>query len=413
MGNNTLIKGATDMEQEYGDAGESLGQGFKTAPRRAKGGDSSWGALPQTVRDNDKYQEIVNKRMNDMKTDMDLTSFSDAETASIRNFLLAERSKYAEAAKNIAKIDDRSSEEYLSLVDTMNSVNNSFVNLSKQLQAYKKNKVEYATDQLNNSLSKGMDPEQNRQAMIMYGFYDANKDKKSDAAYDVPFQILDKGNLGFGIDGKVIPYNEVPAPIYKDYKLANSILKTNESVYKSGQPMTKTESDMYRLQLEEALQDPNSLRSVVYDFDSELGMRDIGNIWDSNKNKDGAVEEVRSMVINRLLKARVDVASEGAAERERKKAASRSARGSGGSGTSTSTAEASGYAPPAKGTDGKWYSYKIGKNGLADGQKFEVDAPAGQATAPTTKVAPAKTTKKEVEKESPGFFSREYWLGKK
>ena len=397
------------MKDKYTYDDDSLEPGFKTIRRKEGKGDNTWGALPQTVRDNDKYQEVVNRHMNDMKTDMDLTAFSDAETASIRNFLLAERSKYA---KKIATIDDRSSEEYLSLVDTMNGVNNSFVNLSKQLQAYKKNKIEYATDQLNNSLSKGMDPEQNRQAMIMYGFYDANKDKKSDAAYDVPFQILDKGNLGFSIDGKVVPYNDVPAPIYKDYKLANSILKTNESVYKSGQPMTKTESDMYRLQLEEALQDPNSLRSIVYDFDGELGMRDIGNIWDANKNKDGAVEEVRSMVINRLLKARVDVASEGAAERERKKAASKKSSGRSSGGGSNSGGQAD-YAPPTKGSDGKWYSYKIGKNGLADGQKFEVPAPAGQAEAPAAKPAAAKTTKKEVKKESPGFFSREYWLGTK
>lgn len=196
MGNNTLIRGAANMEDKYGDAGESFEGGYKTISRRKSQVDSSWGALPQTVRDNDRYQEIVNKHMNDMKTDMDLTAFSNAETASIRNFLLAERSKYAEAAKKIAKIEDRSSEEYLSLLDEMNSVNNSFVNLSKQLQAYKKNKVEYAEDQLNNSLSKGMDPEQNRQAMIMYGFYDANKDKKSDSNYDAPFQILENGNLG-------------------------------------------------------------------------------------------------------------------------------------------------------------------------------------------------------------------------
>ena len=412
MGNNTLIKGAAGMAERYADAGESFGEGYKTASRRSKSSDSSWGAVPQTVRDNDRYQETVNRHMNDMKTDMDLTAFSESETASIRNFLLAERSKYAEAAKKVATIDDRSSSEYLSLVDTMNSVNNSFVNLSKQLQAYKKNKIEYAEDQLSNSLSKGMDPEQNRQAMIMYGFYDANKDKKSDSNYDAPFQILDKGNIGFNIDGKVVPYNEVPAPIYKDYKLANSILKANESVFKSGQPMNKMESDMYRLKLEEALQDPNSLRSIVYDFDSELGMRDIGNMWDSNKNKDGAVEEVRSMVINRLLKARVDVASEGAAEKERKKAASK--RSSGGSrGEGSAAGGQSDYAAPAKGTDGKWYSYKIGKNGLADGKKFEVPAPAGQAETPATKTTAPKTTKKEVKKEEPGFFSREYWLGKK
>jgi hypothetical protein len=412
MGNNTLIKGAGVMAERYADAGESFGEGYKTASRRSKSSDSSWGAVPQTVRDNDRYQETVNRHMNDMKTDMDLTAFSESETAAIRNFLLAERNKYAEAAKRVATIDDRTSSEYLSLVDTMNGVNNSFVNLSKQLQAYKKNKIEYAEDQLSNSLSKGMDPEQNRQAMIMYGFYDANKDKKSDSNYDAPFQILDKGNLGFNIDGKTISYNEVSAPVYKDYKLANSILKANESVFKSGQPMNKMESDMYRLKLEEALQDPNSLRSIVYDFDSELGMRDIGNIWDSNKNKDGAVEEVRSMVINRLLKARADVASEGAAEKERKKAASKKSSGRSGSGSGASEGQ-SDYAPPAKGADGKWYSYKIGKNGLAAGQKFEVPAPAGQATAPVAKETPAKAPKKEVKKESPGVFSREYWLGKK
>jgi hypothetical protein len=395
------------MKDKYTYDDDSLEPGFKTIRKKEDKGDNTWGALPQTVRDNDKYQEVVNRRMNDMKTDMDLTAFSDAETASIRNFLLVERSKYADAAKKIATIDDRSSEEYLSLVDTMNGVNNSFVNLSKQLQAYKKNKIEYATDQLNNSLSKGMDPEQNRQAMIMYGFYDANKDKKSDAAYDVPFQILDKGNLGFGIDGKVVPYNDVPAPIYKDYKLANSILKTNESVYKSGQPMTKTESDMYRLQLEEVLQDPNSLRSIVYDFDGELGMRDIGNIWDSNKNKDGAVEEVRSMVINRLLKARVDVASEGAAEKERKKAARGGGGGSNNGGGSASGGQED-YAKKYKGSDGKTYTYKIGKNGMANGQPFEVP-PDGEVAAPTEKAATPTTTKKE----SPGFFSRERWLGTK
>jgi hypothetical protein len=344
---------------------------------------------------------------------MDLTAFSNAETASIRNFLLAERSKYAEAAKKIATIDDRSSEEYLSLVDEMNSVNNSFVNLSKQLQAYKKNKVEYAQDQLNNSLSKGMDPEQNRQAMIMYGFYDANKDKKSDSNYDVPFQILENGNLGFNIDGKTISYNEVPAPIYKDYKLANSILKTNESVYKSGQPMTKTESDMYRLQLEEALQDPNSLRSIVYDFDSELGMRDIGNMWDSNKNKDGAVEEVRAMVINRLLKARVDVASEGAAEKERKKAASRGARGGGGREASSSTSEAPRYAAPYEGADGKMYTHKIDKTGKAIGQPFQAPDTRSKVETTTTTTTTPTTPAKNVKKEKPGVFSREFWLGEK
>ena len=371
MGNNTLIKGAATSAKNFVDIGAS----FRGGVAAAESSIPSSGAIPKTVRDNDRYQEIVNQHMNKMKTDIDLTSFSNAENKSIRNFLLAERSKYAEAAKQIAKIEDRTSDEYMSLQDTMNGVNNSFVNLSSQLQSYKKSKVEYAEDQLNNSLSKGMDPEQNRQAMIMYGFYDADGDKKSDSNYDAPFKILENGKLGFDIDGKLIDYNEMPAPIYKDYKVANSILKKNEAVYKSGQPLTQTEVDMYRLELEEALQDPNTLKSIVYDFDSELAMRDIGNAWDSSKNQDGSVEKIRSMVVDRLLNARIDVAKEGAAEKERKKAASIASRGKKKSATPQ---EDAGYAAPYKAANGKWYSYKIGNDGGDNGQPFEVPNPTGK-----------------------------------
>ena len=367
MGNNTLIKGAATSSKNFVDVSQAFEQGVQEF--RSSNPQRTGNSIPKTVRDNDRYQEIVNQHMNKMKTDIDLTSFSNAENKSIRNFLLAERSRYAEAAKEIAKIEDRTSDEYMSLQDTMNGVNNSFVNLSSQLQSYKKSKVEYAEDQLNNSLSKGMDPEQNRQAMIMYGFYDADGDKKSDANYDAPFKILENGKLGFDIDGKLIDYNEMPAPIYKDYKVANSILKKNEAVYKSGQPLTQTEVDMYRLELEEALQDPNTLKSIVYDFDSELAMRDIGNTWDSSKNQDGSVEKIRSMVVDRLLNARIDVAKEGAAEKERKKAASLASRnkkdGGSNSGSGTSL-----YAPEYKGADGNMYTYKIDEAGKAIGPPF-------------------------------------------
>jgi hypothetical protein len=367
MGNNTLIKGAATSSKNFVDVSQAFEQGVQEF--RSSNPQRTGNSIPKTVRDNDRYQEIVNQHMNKMKTDIDLTSFSNAENKSIRNFLLAERSRYAEAAKEIAKIEDRSSDEYMSLVDTMNGVNNSFVNLASQLQSYKKSKVEYAEDQLNNSLSKGMDPEQNRQAMIMYGFYDADGDKKSDANYDAPFKILENGKLGFDIDGKLIDYNEMPAPIYKDYKVVNSILKKNEAVYKSGQPLTQTEVDMYRLELEEALQDPNTLKSIVYDFDSELAMRDIGNTWDSSKNQDGSVEKIRSMVVDRLLNARIDVAKEGAAEKERKKAASLASRNKG-DGGSNSGSGTSLYAPEYKGADGNMYTYKIDEAGKAIGPPF-------------------------------------------
>jgi hypothetical protein len=310
MANNALIQGAATASKKFLDITDIVGQGLMSSDRAVQ--------RPETVKKNDQYQNTVNEYMSKMKTGMDFSSFSPTETTAMRNFLVAERSRYAEAAKNLAKIEDSSSPEYMRHVDTMNDVNNSFMNLANQMNAYKENKLNYAQDQINGALSKGMDPNKNREAMIMYGFYDANNDKKSDAAYDSPFKILPGGNLGFDIDGNTVSFNDAPAPVYKNYKLANGILQKNEAIYKSGRVPSKIENDRYKLELEEALQDPNALRSIVYDFESELDMKDIGNIWDTNKDSEGAIDNIRNLVIGRLIGARDFVSKEGQKEKEAK-----------------------------------------------------------------------------------------------
>jgi hypothetical protein len=364
MANNALIQGAALTAKKFVDVGEAVGKGFSMVEHNQ--------GTPETVKKNDHYQNRVNEYMSKMKTGMDFSSFSNSETATMRNFLMSERAKYADAAKNIAKIDDATSPEYMEYVDTMNSVNNSFTNLAEQLKAYKKGKLDYAKDQIDNSLSKGMDPEHNKQSMIMYGFYDGDHDKKSDAKYDAPFKILDGGNIGFDIDGKTIPYNDAPVPVYKDYELANGLLKSNESVYKAGVPLTKMDMDMYRVQLEQSLQNPNSLKSIVYDFDGELNTKDIANMWDANKDKEGMIDTVRNQVIDRLMKARTDVANEGIAEKKRKeqdainKAINRKnalrSHGSGRSSSSNSNSNLS-FSPAYKGADGKYYVHQLDANG--------------------------------------------------
>jgi len=316
MANNALIEGAKRLgeSKSFVDIGDMIGKGLMT-PEQTTG-------KPQTVKKNDQYQNTVNEYMSKMKTGMDFSSFSGSETSAMRGFLIGERSKYAEAARKVAKLEDSSSAEYMEYVDVMNGVNSSFTNLAEQLKAYKQSKMDYAQDQVSNSLSKGMDPDSNRASMIMYGFYDGDGDKKSDAKYDSPMQITEGGNLGFNIDDNLVSFNDAPAPMYKDYELANTLLKSNESVYKSGVMPTSTENNMYRMQLEQALQDPSSLKSIVYDFESELGMRDIGNIWDANKGADGEIDNIRSKVIDRLVKARTDVANQGMAEKRRMEQAS-------------------------------------------------------------------------------------------
>ena len=164
MANNILIQGAKRVgdSKAFMDIGEIVGKGLMT-------GEGATGT-PSTVKKNNQYQNTVNDYMGKLKTGMDFSSFSGSETAAMRNFLMAERSKYADAAKNISKIEDASSPEYAQYVDVMNGVNNSFTNLAEQLKSYKKSKLDYAGDQLNNSLSKGMDPDKNRESMICMVF---------------------------------------------------------------------------------------------------------------------------------------------------------------------------------------------------------------------------------------------------
>ena len=349
MANNALIRGAALTAKKFVDVGEAAGQGLNIASQAS--------GTPETVKRNDQYQNRVNEYMSKMKTGMDFSSFSNQETSAMRNFLMAERSKYAEAAKNLAKIEDSTSPEYMEYVDVMNGVNNSFTNLAEQLKSYKKGKLDYAQDQISNSLSKGMDPEHNKQSMIMYGFYDGDGDKKSDSRYDAPFKILDGGNIGFDIDGQTISFNDTPAPVYKDYELANSLLKSNEAVYKAGVPLNKTDIDMYKVQLEQALQNPNSLKSIVYDFDSELNTKDIANMWDADKDKEGTIDTVRSMVIDRLVKARTDVANEGIAEKKRKEQLKGGRKGGNGGGGGNKNDKK--FTDPKLMENGKYYVWAL------------------------------------------------------
>ena len=95
MANNALIQGAAQTSKKFLDVGvAAIGAGIAA-------GDSTVSATqtPPRTKANESIQQKVNGYMAKMKTDMDFTSFTPAETKSMREFLLAERSKYADAAK--------------------------------------------------------------------------------------------------------------------------------------------------------------------------------------------------------------------------------------------------------------------------------------------------------------------------
>ena len=309
MANNALIQGAAQTGKKFLDAGSAIGAGIAA-------GDSTTqiNRTPLRTKANESIQQKVNGYMAKMKTDMDFTSFTPAETKSMREFLLQERSKYTDAAKIAAQFKDTTSPEYLNAVDVMQGVNNSFTNLASQLGSYKKGKVDYASAMQQGLFSNGNDPSRSRESMIAYGFYDGDGDGRSDSRYDSPFQIQEGGNIGFKVDGSVIDYGSMAEPFVKDTKFLNSLNKTSENAYNngaSGKNDNQYAQDSYDQSLDSALQNEDTLNSIIYDFKSEVKLDDVGIKLDDGTY---TIKQAREVVKSRLLVARNQAFKDGKKE---------------------------------------------------------------------------------------------------
>ena len=321
MANKALIQGAARTSKKFLDIGGAVGKAFASM--------SSPGRAKSRVDENKAIQARVNNSMSKMKTDMDFTSFSPEETATMRNFLLQQRSVYAEAAKMAAKFDDTTDPEYMNYVDQMQGVNNSFTNLASQLKSYKQGKVEYAKTMQEGLYSNGNDDDRSLEAAIIYGFIDEDKDGRSDKRLDAPFQIQNGGNIAFNVGGQEITYNGMEEPFLKDTKFLNSLNATSEKAYNSGlrgnanNPYSKKAYDQ---QLNDTLQNEDALRSIIFDFNAEASMEDIGKKLDNGVI---TLNEARDDVKARLLKAREDAYIKGKTEYDIKKAEQEELSGNG------------------------------------------------------------------------------------
>lgn len=310
MANNALIQGAALTGKKFLDVGAAVGEGMSmTAPL----------AMPNNrVAENKSIQNKVNSYMSKMKTDMDFTSFSPSETKTMRNFLLSQRTKYTDAAKLAAEFDDTTDPNYMMYVDEMQSVNNSFTNLAAQLKSYKESKLDYAKTMQEGLYSNGNIPSKSKEAMIIYGFYDSDGDGRSEDRYDAPFQIQDGGNIAFNVDGQEISYNGMEEPFLKDTKFLNSLNATSEKAYNSGlsgKPSNPYAEDAYEQSLNDSLQNENALRSIIFDFNAEAPMNDIGIALDNGVI---TIEQAREQVTASLLKAREDAYAAGKKQYKRK-----------------------------------------------------------------------------------------------
>jgi hypothetical protein len=311
MANNALIRGAAEASKKFLDIGGAVAAGINATPDYVP-------SKNNRVAENKAIQAKVNNYMSKMKTDMDFTSFNPAETATMRNFLLSQRTIYTDAAKKAAEFDDTTDPDYMLYVDQMQNVNNSFTNLAAQLKSYKKSKLEYASNMQEGLYSNGNPGSKSKESAIIYGFYDADGDGRSEDKYDAPFQIQEGGNIAFNVDGQEISYNGMEEPFFKDTKFLNSLNKTSEEAYNSGlrgNANNPYAERAYDQQLNDTLQNENALRSIIFDFNAEAPMNDIGDRLD---NGEIDLAQARIEVKDRLLIARENAYKKGKKQYDKK-----------------------------------------------------------------------------------------------
>tara|TARA_R110002050_G_scaffold146529_2_gene271953 strand:+ start:39 stop:1457 length:1419 start_codon:yes stop_codon:yes gene_type:complete len=255
----------------------------------------------------------VSTYINQLNSDIDLTNLNESQQQAVTNYLVEERNKYAEAATQITKIEDPSSQEYLNYRDQMNGIQRSFGNLANQLNKYKEDKVSYLKDFDDRRVSDGNEIGSLKKASRIY---------------------TDEGSMGIGPggqvtfwdddDGKYENYSTIQKPFLKDFKAADNILALNESVYSSGKALTGARKDMIRNKLKNMINSGG--RDTVLSLASDDFLISGGlNLQDPSIFEPENQDMLADTVLDSYMTALTDTAAQGAND---KRPASR--RGTGG-----------------------------------------------------------------------------------
>ena len=248
----------------------------------------------------------VNGYIDNLKSDIDLDGLSPEQTSAMRGFLVSQRSIYANAANEIAKIDDASSPEYQQYADIMNDVNRSFVSLSEEVKAYKEAKVNYAETHQADLYSNAASGSEIQTAASLYGL---------DPEVPASFSVGEGGHIMFEVNGETQSYKDYKEPMLKDYNTMNSLLETTNQIFNTGQKLDGYKAQLLGTQVEAMLANPNTIKSILAGDFAGSGI-DLSGIAYNPEDIAGTRMQVKDAIMGALTQ----VANEGYAEKERKRA---------------------------------------------------------------------------------------------
>ena len=281
---------ATKGFVDYG-SNISQGEASEIAARKASN------AAAERETKNAAIKSGINENMAKMNDNVDLTAYTSEEQKGIRNYVTAERSRYAFAANEISKISDTTSPEYRHYADIMNEVNNGFKNLKTQLDGYKSDKVEFINGVESDLWSAG-----NENFDTAASIYGVNE--------PTTFVIGDGGNIGFGVGNEVVAYEDFDKPFAKDFKTVNKILDKTNTLFSNRRELNVHSERALRAELTTMLNNPKALQSLLSSDFNDIGISfPEGLVYDPAN-----IDELRSQVIDSLMVSYKDVAAQGKAE---------------------------------------------------------------------------------------------------
>ncbi len=277
------------------------------------------GAMQKSLQSASQASAIVNARkqaekqrinatvggyIDNLNSEVDLTQLNSTQQMAVTNFLVENKNIYANAASEIARLDDPSDPRYMELREKMNSVQNSFKNLAGQVNGYKEDKVAYLKDFDDRRISDGNDISALSSASKIY-------------TDEGNFGIGEGGNLNFWNNDKeeYESYTDVEKPFLKDFKSANNILSLNEKVYSAGSSLSGARQNMIRNKLKNMISSGgrDTLLSLASDdFLIEGGL----NLEDPSLFDPANQDLLQDEVINSYMDALIDTAAQGARDKK-------------------------------------------------------------------------------------------------
>ena len=238
-----------------------------------------------------------------LDTNVDVTDLTPTQQNSITNYLVKQRSEYADAASRIAKIEDPTSPQYMELRTKINGISQSFQNLATQVKSYKEDKASYLKDFDNGLISDGNEINTLNEASKLY-------------TNEASLGVGEGGSLVFWNEGKETydSYNQIPKPFLKDFDGANQLLEMNKSIYSAGSTLTGARKNMIRQQLNNILIKGGrrgllSLASDDFIMQGGLGLEDPELFAPGND------DDLRQAVLDNYMNVLTDTAAQGARDK--------------------------------------------------------------------------------------------------